>query len=277
MLELPETTTIAQQITDNLSGCTVTAVFGATYKHKFTFWVGDPDDYPTLLTGRKIVRADGHGAYVDILFDGDVHLALSDGVILRYYAPNAKVPAKYQMLLTLDNGGFLVCTVAMYGFILAFRGILDNPYYQVAIEKNSPLTEMFDESYFNELFDTTLKNSPNASAKAFLATEQRIPGIGNGTLQDILFRAKINPRRKIATISPDEKHALFTTLKETLREMTVLGGRDTERDLYGESGGYRTLLSKNTWKEPCPVCGGVITKEQYLGGTVYYCLNCQPL
>ena len=38
---------------------------------------------------------------------------------------------------------------------------------------------------------------PSASAKAFLATEQRIPGLGNGCLQDILFRAGLNPRKKL--------------------------------------------------------------------------------
>ena len=38
-----------------------------------------------------------------------------------------------------------------------------------------------------------------------------------------------------------------------------------------------TLLSKNTFTEPCPGCGGAIVKEAYLGGAVYYCPVCQPL
>jgi formamidopyrimidine-DNA glycosylase len=42
------------------------------------------------------------------------------------------------------------------------------------------------------------------SAKAFLATEQRIPGLGNGVLQDILFTAGIHPKRKMAAISEEE-------------------------------------------------------------------------
>jgi formamidopyrimidine-DNA glycosylase len=39
------------------------------------------------------------------------------------------------------------------------------------------------------------------SAKAFLATEQRIPGLGNGVAQDILFTAKIHSKRKMSTLS----------------------------------------------------------------------------
>ena len=63
----------------------------------------------------------------------------------------------------------------------------------------------------------------------------------------------------------------------TLRDMTEHGGRDTEKDFFGNSGGYRTKLSKNTLTFPCPHCGGTIYKEAYLGGAVYYCPNCQPL
>jgi formamidopyrimidine-DNA glycosylase len=277
VLELPETTAFARQITENLAGRTVTSVFNATQPHKLTWFAGDPQTYPALLTGRKIVRADGHGAFLDILFDGDVHLALSDGVILRHYAPEAKVPDNYQLLLTLDDGSFLVCSVAMYGGIQAFEGMLDNPYYRGAITKISPLSDEFDEAYFNGLFAATLKNKPATSAKAFLATEQRIPGVGNGVLQDILFGARINPRRKIATLTAAEKHTLFEAVRETLREMTTQGGRNTEHDIYGKAGGYRSTLSKNTWQEPCPVCGGPITKEPYLGGAVYYCPRCQPV
>ncbi|MDR2912887.1 MAG: endonuclease VIII [Alistipes sp.] len=275
MLELPETTTLAKQITRTLAGQSITGLFPATNVHKLTWFTGDPADYPALLMGRKLLRADGHGAFLDILFDDDVHLALSDGVMLRYHTPDSKIPERYQLLATLSGGGFLVCTVAMYGGIQAFRGTLDNPYYRGALTKPSPLTPDFDERLFDELFAATLRSKPTASAKAFLATEQRIPGLGNGVLQDILFVARINPRRRIATLSPDEQHTLFTSVKETLAAMTAQGGRDTERDLFGTSGGYRCLLSKATWQQPCPQCGGPITKEPYLGGAVYYCPRCQ--
>jgi formamidopyrimidine-DNA glycosylase len=59
--------------------------------------------------------------------------------------------------------------------------------------------------------------------------------------------------------------------------MTEQGGRDTERDLFGQPGGYRTILSKNTVGTGCPACGTMIGKEPYLGGAIYYCEICQPL
>ena len=53
------------------------------------------------------------------------------------------------------------------------------------------------------------------------------------------------------------------------------GGRDAEKDIYGNPGGYKTILSRLTYKSPCPRCGGTIIKESYMGGSVYYCPSCQ--
>jgi hypothetical protein len=131
MIEIPESKTVARQVRETLAGHTVTDVFNATHPHKFTWYSGDPLEYRKLLTGRRIVGAEGYGAFVDISLDDDVHLLLSDGVNLRLYASEAGIPAKYQLLVTLDDERFLVFTVAMYGGILAFRGDFENPYYRV--------------------------------------------------------------------------------------------------------------------------------------------------
>ena len=96
-------------------------------------------------------------------------------------------------------------------------------------------------------------------------------------LQDLLFEAGIHPKRKLRTLGEAERAALFAAVKWVPARMAEQGGRDTERDLFGNPGGYRTRLSKNTVSAGCPRCGGPITKEAYLGGAVYYCPACQPL
>ena len=115
------------------------------------------------------------------------------------------------------------------------------------------------------------------SAKAFLATEQRIPGLGNGVLQDILHKARIHPKRKVETLTDGEREPLFHSVKSTLKEMTAQGGRDTTRDLFSKPGGYRTRLSQITVDKPCPVCGGMIVKQPYMGGSIYFCDGCQKM
>jgi len=114
------------------------------------------------------------------------------------------------------------------------------------------------------------------SLKAALATEQRIPGFGNGVLQDVLWMARVHPRRRVAALGGEEVDALFSAVTGGLREMTQRGGRDTESDLFGNRGGYETVMSRLRLDEPCPTCGGSKVKQGYLGASVYFCPACQP-
>lgn len=274
MIEIPESATISEQAAGILTGKRIAKVVNATSPHKFTWYNGDPEAYPGLLEGLSIETVNGYGAFVDVVLEDEVHLLVGDGTNMRYYRAGEKQPVKHQLLAELDDGSFLVFTVAMYGAIYAFRGEFDNPYYQGSIHKLNPLDERFDEAYFEQMIGGLKKD---LSAKALLATEQRIPGLGNGVVQDILFNAGIHPKRKVSTLSDLEKTDLLYSMKGTLSGMTELGGRNTEKDFFGNWGGYKVLLSKNTYKEPCPNCGHEIVREAYLGGTVYYCRECQKL
>lgn len=274
MIEFPEAITLGGQVAETLSGRVITDVLPPTHLHKFTFFNGDPRTYADLLVGKRIVSAEGKGIFVDIRLEDNLFLSVFDGINMRYGGLKSPIPTKYQLLITFDNETFVSCTTSMYGGIYAFRGALDNKYRTLSLESVSPLCEAFDENYFDKLIASETKN---ISVKALLASEQRIPGVGNGVLQDILFNAAINPKRKLFSLTDTEKSNLFRSLKDTLRAMTEGGGRNTETDLFGNKGGYRTILSKNTIEKPCPRCGSDIRKEAYMGGSVYYCPTCQPL
>lgn len=275
MLELPEVITLSKQVDNTLRGKTITHVFNATKPHKFTFYNSDPLKYGKLLIGKTIESSQGYGMFIDFLLSDNVTMNIGDGVIARYYNPGDKIPTNYQLLLTFDDESFLVFTVAMYGFINVYPdSIIDNKYYKLSKESISPISNAYTPELFEKLFSEAKEA---LSAKALLATEQRIPGVGNGVAQDILFNAHINPRQKVLALSDKRKENLFKSLKETLLKMTSEGGRDTQTDLYGNTGGYHTILSANTWKNACPRCGSIIVKEAYLGGSVYYCPECQKI
>jgi formamidopyrimidine-DNA glycosylase len=274
MLEIPESTTIAGQLNKTLHGKTIYNVIINHSPHKFAFYHGDPAHYTTLLYGQVIGESVGIGAMIEISA-GDRRIVFGDGANLRYFDRSDKVPTKHQLLLEFDDRSVLVCSVQMYGTVLAFmEGTLENKYYLMAKEKPLPLADSFDMTYFNKLRTV---ESGQLSAKAYLATQQRIPGLGNGVLQDILFHAGIHPKRKMGKIDKKEYIKLFHSVKNTLAEMTSLRGRDTEKDLFGRAGGYKTILSKNTVGKLCPVCGTAIQKSPYLGGAIYWCPVCQPL
>ncbi|MEQ8174069.1 MAG: endonuclease VIII [Syntrophomonadaceae bacterium] len=275
MLEIPEASFIASQIRSSLGGKKIHQVVTAYTPHKLAWFYGDPESFADLLQGQSIGGAAGYGGLLEIEA-GSTRMLFGDGVNLRFHEKGEARPKKHQLLVEFQDGSALSASVQMYGGLGAFiEGSLENPYYLAAREKPSPLTADFNEDYFTDLI--TAPEVQKVSAKAFLATEQRIPGLGNGVLQDILYKAGIHPKKKIRDLSGQEQSTLYSSVTGTLIEMTEQGGRDTEKDLYGRPGGYITRLSKNTVKQPCCKCGGTIHKESYLGGSIYYCDGCQKL
>jgi formamidopyrimidine-DNA glycosylase len=274
MLEIPESRSISLQAGGKLINRRIAEVVNASSPHKFAFFAGDPSGYTRLLKDRTVMSVKGHGMFVDIICDDDVRITIGEGTNMRYYSETDNRPEKHQLLIVFDDGTCVAFTVAMYGGIWAYKGTFDNPYHQRSLNSISPLDDDFDELVFDEVFKSTSKD---ISLKALLATEQRIPGLGNGVLQDILFNAGLNPKQKKSTLSDFHKSELYYSLKTTIRNMTENGGRDTEKDFFGFPGKYKTILSKNTVNDPCPNCGNKIVKEAYMGGAVYFCPSCQRL
>lgn len=275
MIEIPEAATLARQLGEGLTGKRIDNVIAAASPHKFAWYYGDPERYPDIIVGKTFGSARPVGGMVEASAD-DVRLLFSEGANLRYLPADSASPKKHQLLLTFSDGSRLAASVQMYGGVGVFpEGALHNKIYLVAQQKPSPLTREFDTKYFHRLISNP--EVEKLSAKAFLATEQRIPGLGNGVLQDILFQARVNPRQKIRELDADSRSRLFSAVKEVLREMVEGGGRDTETDLFGKPGGYRTLMSRSTVGKPCRSCGSLIVKKAYMGGSVYFCPKCQPV
>lgn len=276
MIELPEAHTLAIQISQHLAGKTIHSSTAAQSPHKFAWYHGDPADYPAKLNSARVLSARGLGMFVEISLS-TCTLLFSDGVNLRLHPAASPVPAKHQLLLNFEDGTSLSASVAMYGGVVCWAEgeNYENSYYATALSKPSPLTDAFDEAYFLALLaPDAVRKLP---LKAALATEQRVPGLGNGCLQDILWEAHLHPRKKLSALTEQELHQLYLSLKLILLEMTKAGGRSTEKDLFGQPGGYRVRLCAESNGKPCPRCGTTIVKEAYLGGSVYTCPTCQKL
>ena len=273
MIELPEAIVLARQVAQTLSGRKIVHAAAGSSPHKFAWYTGDPGTYGARLAGRTIRGASASGWHVEIQAD-DLLLVISTP--MKYHAPGEKRPAKHQLLLEFDDASALSCTVQMWGGLelLPQDGTGAQVDYFISRGKPSPLSDAFDRAYFDRLLDAS---GVNLSTKEFLATKQRIPGLGNGVLQDVLWAARLHPRRKISSLSASEMNAMFGAGKGVPAEMAAKGGRDTERDLFDCPGSYKTVLSKNTVGSACPACGAAIRKEAYLGGAVYFCPGCQTL
>lgn len=274
MIEIPESVTLSQQLADAFSGKKVERVVAEQTPHGFAWYSHAPEAYPQLLYGKTLSEVNPLAGQVELVFE-DMHLVFNDGTTPHYLACDEADPKKHQLLVRFDDNSGFYCTVRMYGGMMIYpNGETDNEYYLVSRNKPSPLTDQFDRDHFQTLVEAT---DAKLSAKALLATEQRIPGLGNGVLQDILFNAGVHPQKKLRDMDAAELERLFGSVKATLAQMTEQKGRDTEKDLYGKPGEYQTIFSNKTKDDPCPRCGSMIVKKAYMGGNVYFCPSCQPL
>ncbi|MFB0509562.1 MAG: DNA-formamidopyrimidine glycosylase family protein [bacterium] len=273
-LELPEVLTIAQQMNKELKGKKIKNAILKNYDSllRMGFIKPQPRKLEARLVKKSINSIFGEGKWLFVQLKPEMQLVLGEilGKIL-FHKTKDTIPPKYNLLLEFENNTFLAVIIYFYGFIMA---VSQKELKQLKYPGElgiSPLDKKFTFQKFNEI----LQESEKEIIKAVLLDQEKIAGIGNSYLQDILFRAKIHPKRKVVDINIGERKALFNAIKKTLKEALKLGGRDCEFDLYNKPGGYKPTLDKNMKDKPCPQCGAKIAKLNVLGSTSYVCLSCQ--
>jgi formamidopyrimidine-DNA glycosylase len=274
MIELPEALTIGRQMDEELRGKRIDSAVHLSSPHKWAFHSCPPEETEPILRGRAMGAASGHGSMILVCVDPDYVLLLGGGgERILYHQTERTLPKKHQLLLHYDDGTYLTVSVQGWGSVdvLHHSEIADHRHVSRGI---SPLIDAFTLEHFERLFQE-VGPEDKRSIKKFMISEPGILGVGNGYLQDILFRAKIHPRRRVVDITEGERRGLYVAGRETLRQAVDLGGRDTERDLYNNRGGYERILDSRTRGKPCPECGTPIEKIQYLGGASYFCPECQ--
>ena len=275
MIELPEATIIAQQMAAELKGKRVQASMRENAPHKWAFYSRPAEEYESIPVGRTMgdVRAHGSAIVADLVPDYAIVLG-GGGERILFHPSTDTLPKKHHLLLHYEGGTYLTVSVQGWGNVLLLQQPELVTHRHVGEVRVSPLDDAFTAEYLQGLFDA-LDRDDSRSIKYFIITDPGVWGVGNGYLQDILYRAKIHPRRKAVDISPDEAWMLQEAIKETLHRALDLGGRDTERDLYNRRGVYKRLMDSKTAGKPCPECGTLVKKIQYLGGACYFCPDCQ--
>jgi len=276
MIELPEAATIARQMNETLAGRRITSVTIAEDRPKFMFANENLADYDTRLVGTTIVASRPSGKWILSQLDRGPILLLGEMFgRIRYVPPEAALPKKAHGVVTFDDGGRLVATIQAWGgfLVLTPEELAEHPF--AGDQGPSPIDRSFTVDCLCQALDerTDWNRKP---IKAFLVHEGNVAGIGNGYLQDILFRARLSPKRKVPEIDDAGRERLHRAIVDTITEAIRLRGRDTEKDLFGEPGGYVPILDRRAAGKPCPECGTPIEKISYLGGSCYLCPQCQP-
>lgn len=275
MIELPEATHLAQQLTAELHGRTIAFVERGNAPMKFAFYTAEPEEYRARMEGQTIGVTTAHGNRMLVSIGADQVLALGEGGERIFFHKDAStLPAKRQFLMQFTDGSYLTVNIQMWGAVQLYHvaELPAAPY--MYLNKLSPLAAEFTREYFGSLF-TEIPSDDSRSIKYFIISVPGILGVGNGYLHDILFRARVHPRRKAVQLTAAGIHALYDGIRTTLQEAVEQNGREDELDLYGNPGGYKRILSSKTAGQPCPNCSEKIEKIQFLGGACYFCPRCQ--
>ena len=114
--------------------------------------------------------------------------------------------------------------------------------------------------------------------KSALLNQKLLSGVGNIYADESLFRARIRPRWRAASLSREDLRRLYLAVREVLTEAIELGGSSVSDyvDADGEEGFFQSQHRVYGREgEPCLVCKTAIKRVVIAGRSSHYCPKCQ--
>ena len=137
-----------------------------------------------------------------------------------------------------------------------------------------PLEADFTAAQFAERFT----RRANTSIKAALLDQTVVAGVGNIYADESLWSARIDPRRKVKDVSPQEFSLLHKELRDVMN-LAIEKGGSTDKNYVnaeGKRGSYMDFARVFRREgQACPRCGATIEKIKHAGRGTHFCPDCQ--
>ena len=198
-----------------------------------------------------------------------VHLRMTGR--LSWQPKKGRSPGEQKHLraaLILERGSLLFIDVRRFGTLRICRS-LD----EIRPAGAEPLAPEFTAHRLAEL----LAGSPQ-ELKPWLLRQDRIVGLGNIYVAEVLFMTGIHPRRMAGSLSQKEIKALHRALRQLLRKAIKYCGTTFSdfQTTQGQSGEFRRFLKVyGRAGEPCAKCGEEIERFTQQGRGTFFCPACQ--
>lgn len=118
----------------------------------------------------------------------------------------------------------------------------------------------------------------SAPIKAALLDQRTVAGLGNIYVCEALYRARISPKRKAASVAGVRAERLHHEIISVLRDAVDAGGSSL-RDFASVDGGLGYFQHEfevyGRGGEPCRNCGAPIKQLVQSGRSTFYCSRCQ--
>jgi formamidopyrimidine-DNA glycosylase len=282
MPELPEVETVRRGLIPAMQGAVIAQADVRRPDLRWPF----PENFAARLTGQRVTALRRRSKYILAdLASGEtlvIHLGMSGRMLisgdpLGQFHHNHPTPEKHDhVILFMDNGSRIVFNDARrFGAMDLGATATIEDHWLLSKLGPEPLGNGFNESY---LIDR-LRNR-NTPIKSALLDQRIVAGLGNIYVCEVLFRARISPKRKAGTLPATRVRSLVPTVREVLTEAIEAGGSSLRdyRQADGELGYFQhSFKVYDREDQPCttPGCDAVITRIVQSGRSSFYCPQCQ--
>lgn len=138
--------------------------------------------------------------------------------------------------------------------------------------------EPLEATFTSQEFIGRFSRRANTSIKAALLDQTVIAGVGNIYADEGLWGAKIDPRRKVKDMTPQEFATLYTELREVMNVAIQKGGSTDKNyvNAEGKRGSYMDFARVFRREgQLCQRCGATIEKIKHAGRGTHFCPICQ--
>jgi formamidopyrimidine-DNA glycosylase len=270
MPELPEVETTRRGIETTVTGRRIAGLVVRDRRLRWPIPMGLEDE----VTGQDIKGVGRRAKYLLIYCQRGVlilHLGMSGS--LRVLESSAAPDKHDHFDLLLDSGRCLrFSDPRRFGSLHWTRG---DPATHKLLKRvgPEPLEPDFSGAYLHRV-----SRGRRVALKNFLMNGHVVVGVGNIYASESLFRARIRPGRRAASLTTSEAQRLARAVKAVLGNAIRVGGT-TLRNYVSADGspGYfrQKLYVYERAGRPCRVCRTPIRRTMHGQRSTYYCPNCQ--
>lgn len=274
MPELPEVETVCRALSKVIKNSRIKKI--EFYRKDLRWQV--KDNLEVSLKNNIFIDPYRRGKYILIPTNTDkiflIHLGMSGQIRIK----KKDIVQKHdhmRMIVENNNKHFVVTynDSRRFGYIDLFKKKELREHFLLSKIGVEPLGRELTTEYLQNYFKKRVINIKNA-----LIDQKIIAGIGNIYASEILYKAKINPLRKVNSLSQNDLNSIITFTKIILKRSIDVGGT-TIRDHMQPDGslGYfkQKLQVYGKVNEKCKTCNSFIVKEVISNRSTFICKHCQ--
>jgi len=222
-----------------------------------------PQGLGHALKGDCFESTHRHGKYLFASTASRKHLVLHFGMTgeLEYSRKRSSLHPHAALRIRFGNGALLQYIAPRKLGTIAVTGSIED---FVSAHELGPDALAIDQQRWLEL-----ARGRRGSAKSWLMNQSVIAGIGNIYSDEILFQAKIHPRRALKSLDERDLQRLHEATHDVLQ--AAISAHAEPSDLP-----RNFMLPHREEGGRCPRCGSELKKISVSGRSAWYCPDCQP-